>query len=333
MTNNENKNNNNNNVPSWINVKLFENALREAVGDYKAIENFKVANALGPGENFATLMLRVRVELLLSDDSHQVKNFMMKVALDNELYREHMSKWEMFKKEAGMYRDIVPELEEMYRRRGCGNLSERGFRNVKRQDGLDMMHTKCVLRKIAQWHAATAVRVLEKGPYDEQYLDGFFTEDSREFCDQMFKGTLKHVLAAARKLPNHEEYYGQIESLFSHFTDTMYSQLVSGENSGDEFIALNHGDFWCNNIMFQYDDDNSAPKETYFVDLQMPRYGPVAQDLLYFILSSTQADLKVQHFDELIQYYYEHLIESLKLLEYSKPLPKLRDIHDQKNRQ
>uniref|UniRef100_A0A1I8NAH6 CHK kinase-like domain-containing protein n=1 Tax=Musca domestica TaxID=7370 RepID=A0A1I8NAH6_MUSDO len=343
-------NNDNNNVPAWINSKLFENVLREAVGNYKSIENFQVANALGPGENFATLMLRVRTKVLLPDDSYKNKSFMMKVALDNKIYREQMSKWEMFKKEAGMYRDIVPELEEMYKKKDVEvhfgakyfklpvdqeyilleDLAEKGFRNVKRQNCLDMVHAKCVLRKLAQWHAASAVRVVEKGPYDEQYLHGFLTEDSREICDQMFSGTLKHVLAAARKLPNHEEYYGQMETLFGHLTDAVFSQLIPQRNS-DEFLALNHGDFWCNNIMFQYDDGNSdgknQPLETYFVDLQMPRYGTVAQDLLYFILSSTQVDLKVNHFDELIHHYYENLIENLKLLDYSKPLPNLRDIH------
>lgn len=337
-----------NNIPSWIDSKLFENVVRDSVGDFKKIQNFKVFNALGPGENYATVMLRVQIEVQLMDDAVKTQTFMLKVAHDNKLYREQMSKWEMFKKEAGMYRDVVPELEELYRKKGLNirfgakayklpvsvkheyilleDLSKSGFRNVKRQDCLDMVHTKSVLKKLAQWHAASAVRVDEKGSYDEHYQHGFLTESSREMCDQMFSGTLKYVLAAARKLPNHEEWIQQMESQFAHLTDVVFTQMVY-QDDPNEFKVLNHGDFWCNNIMFRYNENDGSLEETYFVDLQMPRYGTVAQDLLYFILSSTQLDLKVACFDELIHYYHVHLIKHLQLLDYQKPMPLLRDIH------
>uniref|UniRef100_A0A1I8PQJ6 CHK kinase-like domain-containing protein n=2 Tax=Stomoxys calcitrans TaxID=35570 RepID=A0A1I8PQJ6_STOCA len=333
------------NIPSWINSTTFEGALRESVGDFKKIQNFNVCNALGPGENYATLMLRVQIEFLLLDDSLSTQSFMLKVPLDNKLYEEEMSKWDMFKKEAGMYRDVIPEMEELYRNKGVEvrfgaksyslpvtkdyilleDLSRRGFRNIKRQNGLDMQHAKSSLKMLAQWHAASAVRVAQKGPYDEAYVHGFLIESSREITQQMFDCNLKHILAAARQLPHHEEYYGKMEAMFANLTDIVYSES-STEIFENEFLALNHGDFWCNNIMYQYDDEGNL-KDTHVVDLQMPRFGSVAQDLMYFILSSTQLDLKVKRFDELVAYYHQQLVEHLKILEYSKTMPCLRDIH------
>lgn len=94
----------------------------------------------------------------------------------------------------------------------------------------------------------------------------------------------------------------------------------------DEFRCLNHGDFHCNNIMFQYDDKGEI-KETKFIDLQASRYCSPAQDLIYFLLSSVSIELKLSKFDYFIHFYHKKLIDNLKLLQYSKPLPTLRSIH------
>ncbi|XP_061399693.1 uncharacterized protein LOC133335437 [Musca vetustissima] len=336
----------NNHLPTWINAELFENVLKETVGDFKRIHKFEVKNALGPGENYATIMLRVNMDVVLRNDSIKQQSFMLKIAPDNKMYREQMSKLELFKTEAGMYRNVVPEFEELYRNKGVNirfgariynlpvtsheyllleDLSTSGFRNVKRQDCLDLQHAKAVLKKLAQWHAASAVRVAERGLYDKLYLDGFFNGSYMKSTEDVFDGMIPYILGAVRKLPNHEEYYGKFEKKLKDLNQYLTAEIIDNQDD-EEFKVLNHGDFWCNNIMFQYDDENQL-KETYFVDFQMPRYGSVAQDLYYFILSSTQLQLKINCFDEFIRYYYDNLVEHLKLLEYSKPLPKLRDIH------
>ncbi|XP_046806614.1 uncharacterized protein LOC111676006 isoform X2 [Lucilia cuprina] len=169
-------------VPSWIKAKLFEKVLRETVKDFHEIKEFKVFPALAPGENYATVMLKVQADVLLTTGSVQQQTFMLKVAHDSELYRNEMSKWGMFVTESGMYRDIKPEFEKLYADAGLDvqfgakgyelavdkeyilleDLSRRGFKNAKRQDCLDLEHCKAVLKKIAQFHAASAVRVQQK---------------------------------------------------------------------------------------------------------------------------------------------------------------------------
>jgi len=78
--------------------------------------------------------------------------------------------------------------------------------------------------------------------------------------------------------------------------------------------------------MFQYDAFGKI-KEVYLVDYQLPKYGTVAQDLLYFLLSSTKLEDKLAKFDYYIKIYHDNLVEHLKILKYSKPIPSLRDIH------
>lgn len=94
----------------------------------------------------------------------------------------------------------------------------------------------------------------------------------------------------------------------------------------NEFNALNHGDFWSNNMMFSHDSFGKI-KEIYLVDFQLPKFGSVAQDLYYFLLSSTKFEDKLTKFDYYIKFYHENLVQNLQLLSYPKTVPSLRDLH------
>lgn len=86
----------NNKIPSWIQANLFENVLREILPEYKQIKNFKAYHALQPGEYYATIMLRIELQVQLHDESIRTETLMMKIPHDSDMYREQMSKWNMF---------------------------------------------------------------------------------------------------------------------------------------------------------------------------------------------------------------------------------------------
>lgn len=89
---------------------------------------------------------------------------------------------------------------------------------------------------------------------------------------------------------------------------------------------MNHGDCHINNIMFQHDAFGKI-KNTAFVDFQVAKYGSPAHDLYYLILSSAEMNIKISQFDAMIRFYYDNLVENLKLLQYHRPLPKLSNLH------
>lgn len=62
---NDTKSSNKTLVPTWIQSKLFEGLLNDLYNDFANIEEFKVDNALAPGENYATLMLKVEIAMKL----------------------------------------------------------------------------------------------------------------------------------------------------------------------------------------------------------------------------------------------------------------------------
>lgn len=94
----------------------------------------------------------------------------------------------------------------------------------------------------------------------------------------------------------------------------------------EDFNVLNHGDSWCNNFMFQYNDEGQRDN-TLLVDFQLVQYGSPAHDLLYFLLSSVQQEIRLKEFDFFIKFYHTELSENLRFLNYQKEVPSLCEIH------
>ncbi|XP_016950795.1 uncharacterized protein LOC108025049 [Drosophila biarmipes] len=328
-------------LPAWLDQQKFEEFIERDFPDLKKINSYQLEPSAGKGENYTTQLLRANFELELKDGSQQSVSYMAKI-LPNTGNRDSVASWKVFDKERQTYGQFIPEFEQMYREAGkeitfgpryyeatsqpeeelivLEDLGRRGFKNVDRQAGLDILHTEAILEKLAQFHAASAVRFELKGAYPADYDRNLCSQDDsfKDFRENQTKAFVEAFpLYDASHLAKAVETFGrQAEDMFQ-----AYAPQIEGE-----FRVLNHGDAWCNNFMFQHDGRGQL-LETYFVDLQMSRFSSPAQDLLYFILSSTQLDIKIAKFDYLIRYYHEKLSENLRLLKYPKPLPSLRSLH------
>ncbi|XP_013107728.2 uncharacterized protein LOC106087284 [Stomoxys calcitrans] len=330
-------------IPSWIEPKIFEKVLQQTVPKYKEIKSFKVYDALGPGENYVAIALKVQIKVMLTDYSLHTQSYFLKIAHDTDLYHNVMYKWNVFNKETEVYRHFIPDFEQMYRDVGVEvrfgpkiyelpveheyllleDLNSLQFRNVNRQNSLDSHHIKFMLKKLAQWHAASAVRVERKGPYNDIYLKGSINPDGEPLVRAIGGTAIQNVIKAVKDMKNKDIYYKKLLKMSEGYADFL---LQNVEHNPNQFNVLNHGDFWCNNMMFQY-DENKKINDAYIIDYQMLRYASPGDDLIYFYVTSVQLDLKVSRFDEFVKYYHDNLIDNLKLLKYSKPLPSLGEIH------
>ncbi|XP_061393588.1 uncharacterized protein LOC133329107 [Musca vetustissima] len=331
------------NVPKWLEAQLFIGILKENVPNFKEIKEFKAYAGLPAGENYSTVMTRIEIDVLLEDGSTITKFFILKTEHESELYKELTEGTDCFQYEHVTYQELIPAFEKLYRQAGkdisfgakyyklptekghllLEDLCQRNFKNANRLEGLDMKHAKQVLKKMAQWHAVSAVHKENIGKYDEDLIIGAYNEKLRKGISSFFEGMTKYMLRCLHLYENHEDYKEKIEKLLHCVIDELWKATKVDET---EFNVLNHCDCWTNNIMFQYDEAGQL-LDIYFVDLAMPKYGSPAQDLMYFILSSLQADIKIKQFDHLIQYYHENLLEHLELLQYSKSKPSLRELH------
>ncbi|XP_068157111.1 uncharacterized protein [Drosophila tropicalis] len=331
-------------IPDWVKANLFEDVLKSTVKGYKKVKSFKPVIGSAAGENYATIMLRLEIEVELEDGKIKPISYMLKLPHQTEVFQKMMETTNIFDIERNAYQKIVPELEELYKNNGVDikfgaqsydlknaktdyvlleDLRPQGFKNANRLEGLDQQHTDKVLRKLSQWHAASIVRVATKGPYEESLTTGFFKEENRQMMTEMNKALSQIFLKCCATYEGNETYFEDVKVLQPKVTDEIFKMAKLDPL---ELNVLNHGDCWSNNIMFQYDAFGKI-KEVYLVDYQMPRWGTVAQDLLYFLISSTKLEDKLSKFDQNIKFYHDNLVEHLKLLKYSKPLPTLRDIH------
>ncbi|XP_017079844.2 uncharacterized protein LOC108113679 [Drosophila eugracilis] len=331
-------------IPDWVTADLFEDVLKASVEGYSKVKSFKADIGSAAGENYATIMLRVKIEVELKDGKTKPVSYMVKLPHQLEMFQEMMKRTNIFDIERSMYNEVVPEMEALYKDAGVDitfgaksydlknaksdyvaleDLGIKGFKNANRLEGLDQAHTERVLQKLAQWHAASAVRVAIKGQYPDILLHGFFKEDTKPMMTEMMKGMGANFLKSCVTYEGYEVFIDKVKAIQPVYVDRVFESAKSDPN---EFNALNHGDSWSNNIMFQYDAFGKI-KEVYMVDYQLPRYGSVAQDLLYFLISSTKLEDKVSKFDYYIKVYHDNLVEHLKILKYSKTIPSLRDIH------
>lgn len=168
---------------------------------------------------------------ILVDGTETSISFMLKLPHQSEIYQKMMEKNNVFELEYSMYKTYVPELEQMYRDAGVEvkfsatayelkgaksdyilleDLSPRGFKNTNRLEGLDTEHTEAALKKLAQWHAASVVRVASKGAYPDKFNTGFFKEENRELMVEMNKGLAQNFIKCCVKFPGHEEYFDEV---------------------------------------------------------------------------------------------------------------------------
>ncbi|KAH8294590.1 hypothetical protein KR018_000017 [Drosophila ironensis] len=330
-------------ILDWLHVNDFTEIISSAETNFEKILSGSWQLATNPGDNYASKLLKIDIQVQLKDKTTKTFSYIVKINVTYE--GADFSAFNLFPKEIEMYSTFVPAFEKLYKDSGVPvtfsaksyrlkkdvseeylimeNLQSSGFKMCDRLKGLDMEHSKASLKKLAQWHAASLKYKELNGPYPQKYNETIFTEKTAGFFKSMFEMSNKQYLEAISKFDGADEYSDKMTSIVKLHIDKV---LENAKINEDEFNVLNHGDAWINNIMFQYDSEGQL-KDTFLLDHQVTKYGNPAQDLYYFIISSTQLDIKVDQFDYLIKWYHENLVEHTTLLKYSGYVPNLKELH------
>ncbi|XP_017104267.2 uncharacterized protein [Drosophila bipectinata] len=333
-------------IPNWITAEYFEKILKKNEPEYEEILSFTPVAAIPPGENFTSTMLRIYIDLRMKDGSTKHKTYVFKTMLAEERGGKEIREAGIFQKELMMYQTYLPAFEELYRAAGqniqlapkCLHIEERNndihfvfedlavkkFKNVDRIKGLDRKHMDRFFQKLAEFHAVAAVYAEQKGPFPEEFEEGFIGKNNIKENEEGFlvKARTYHKAMAGWGMEDAEKY------IKSFPTVDQYTKMcqINLEVDTSAFNTLTHGDFWSSNLMSSY-LPNGQIDEVVMLDFQICKWGSPAQDLLFFITLSAAKDIKLKEFDQFVRVYWERLVECLKLLKYQKPLPKLRDLH------
>lgn len=164
--------------PTWVDKFYFNDILRKDYGQFKIVR-FNVAPLNAKGENYASLMYRVKMTVE-QEGGLAHRNFVVKSRLVSEMPAGLEEALNVFPKEIQMYTEVLPQFVAMFKEAGeavrfgpscfvgtrhpsdliiMEDLSLTGFRSADRMVGLDFEHVKLTVAKLAKLHAASAVLV------------------------------------------------------------------------------------------------------------------------------------------------------------------------------
>lgn len=315
---------------SWLNSEYIKAVLTKFQGRDVEVNNFNVGSGAAAGENFAGVILRVKVNYTV-DNERKKASFILKVSPKAGAVGELLESLNVFDGEVYMYDGIHPECESLLTGFKIApslifsdenalvleDLTTSNYVLANRKERLNFEKAKLVLEKIAKFHAATA-KIYENDPSAVVHMSSAYDEETPLMF--FLSASLQESTETIKQTAELQQFCPVLESFdIIQEEKDVYSRVTS-----DRFRVLNHGDLWINNIFFKYNEDNS-PSDALLVDYQESFYGSPGIDFNHFLFTSCDFDVHANHFDDLARFYYDRLVDALKQLNYSK-IPSLEDI-------
>lgn len=241
------------------------------------------------------------------------------------------------------------------------DLSVHGWSNVNRRTGLDMVHFKSVLSLTAKWHAATALYLSEVYKLYSTFLilkkinilvynafvwslsslrnnkihffqnqitvlpDYFHSEVESDTMRSIYITTIHALADAVLKLPGFEHLSDKLKNI-----DVYERILAATKTNFKDFNVLTHGDLWSNNFMFRH--NGRLVSDVIMVDFQTLYIGSPALDLVYALYSSSASTVRAKDWDELVEYYWHILKDTLKRLGKEDICPGLSQLQEDRKK-
>lgn len=99
--------------PTWVDKFYFNDILRKEYDQFKVVR-FNVEHLNGKGENYASLMFRVKLTVENTKTGLSAKSYVVKAVLQSGMAPEIMEIFNVFPKEIQMYTEFLPKFEEMF---------------------------------------------------------------------------------------------------------------------------------------------------------------------------------------------------------------------------
>lgn len=109
----------------------------------------------------------------------------------------------------------------------------------------------------------------------------------------------------------------EVEAARDSCAERMQKCVADVDNTGSQFDVLSHGDFWLQNLVFQYRDgaDNEAsrlPTGVCLIDWHAVQMVNPAVDITHFMFSSVETTVRLQYFWQLVQTYHDALMAAIR---------------------
>lgn len=144
----------------------------------------------------------------------------------------------------------------------------------------------------------------------------------------MYTGVFDALLDTISKWPEFSVYHEKMSRFRKDLVEKWHQVL---DVNPKHFNTLVHNDLWPPNVMIKgVNSSEVAPFENIiFIDFQNTLWGSPTLDLHLFLNMSVCESFKPNRFDELVEFYYSHLVNLLKQLKYNGHIPTWTEFHAQ----
>lgn len=330
------------NLPKWLTVDYMQDKLQKRYSN----DNIKVLEiisktGLGKGENYTSCILKIGVKYNKNEET-KTDSFVIKMVFQGEgIEAQTLNQYNITECEMDFYNRVKPRFDELMKEINDNDrifattlhvdmeqvavifddLSAEDFALANRMERLDVQHVHLALRKLAKIHACGAV-LNERDPslFANKFDHGFYNRHT-----QAFKPMMCGITAALARYVNSradlkERYGKKVEGLVDRLMEDTCKAFQPDDR---HFMTFTHGDYWTNNMMYQYPNGQKEPTDQCPLDMQLCVWGHPAIDLHYFFNTSLKEELRLNNQQEFIKYYYDILAETLKALKFKGKLPTL----------
>ncbi|XP_061393993.1 uncharacterized protein LOC133329533 [Musca vetustissima] len=270
----------------------------------------------------------------------------LKLSPKNPAFRDHSHIPELYHREVFLYQtvfdefrqlcaggefDIVPEmwyscLDYMDEFLICEDLGQSGHRQNVRTQMPTIDLASATFRSIAKFHAMSFILQSKKPQIFrnliKDFSDNLFNENidpitiefgkkyirkTRVMLEQDMQRSSTSSSSSSSSILKQIEALQKLEDNFKEVS----MQCVNGAAMAP-YAVICHGDFWNNNMLYKYDDHTNEAVSAKLIDFQLSRYASPVVDLMHYLCTSTDHDLRRVHFNELLDIYYAELTRHIE---------------------
>nr|ALS04370.1 juvenile hormone-inducible [Acartia pacifica] len=191
------------------------------------------------------------------------------------------------------------------------NVTKRGYKMFNKMSILPLDHFLLAMSDLAHFHGRWLTYrwlgesgKLGEGSWSPDYLKQCLNTQKRPpraVYQKLLKGTQKTVLKIL-ELEGKTEYSDRIRKFFNVTANVQLDQFMGEVTTPIDTCC--HGDFWSNNIMFKYNEEDKV-ESTMLIDFQLINYGHPAYDILYLLYLSSDAGFRDSNMESCLEHYWK----------------------------
>ncbi|KAG8301226.1 uncharacterized protein LOC124370024 [Homalodisca vitripennis] len=315
------------NVPKWLDEKFLSYCLNKGKDcEEKRVQSFNVSSAVPNGISYCSLLFRVRTEYKEKDEKNaNCSSLIVKGPFEN-------SSADYVQTEPRFYNEFLPAAFEISSSITFApkthfskipdvivmeDLCQEGYKLADRRELLDFDHCRLYAIASATFHAVS-VAVHKKQPKLVESFgpDKFFTNQKyMAGLKNFFIGGLNYMAEKMRFFDDYKQYADDLRSS----STTIWNMAVDALKPSSPFNTLSQGDAWTGNMMFKYDESDKVC-DIKLLDFQGVRYSCLLGDMIFFIYTSANYDVRENRLHDLYRVYCDTINAKLEEYECSERL-------------